>query len=404
MHADRPVDTTSRIFAGSSHVLIRPWNGAGRLKVYEAEHLRHSEPRIVLIAPSETLPDARRAQAWVSGARAATALAHPYLLRLAAAGVTEDGGAYAAYPMVPHRTARQLLEQSGPLDIQHACDVALCVLSALQLAHASEVLHGAIGIDTVLVAQTPVTAPLVQLIGLGPCAAMEPLAGPQHAPERLTGSPLTERGDVYSVAVLLVSLLAPEAGGSAREWVSSSDLPEALKDTLLSALDPDPLARQPTARLLAGELLGFAGNPSLFQLRIELPAPVVERESRVAIHPNTMVRSERAGFAPSDETAREILRAAIIPSAPTVPQVTVPRGQTPRPRVPNVAAKLTPAAAVGAQQLATLPGARARPEALPELAIPTTGGKSWLSPQRAAVIMAAGFGAGLWVAWLSGLI
>jgi hypothetical protein len=385
--------------------LLRPWNSGGRLKLYEAEHLRHSTPRLVLLAPRETLSGARRAQAWVSGARSATALAHPYLLRLAAAGTTDDGGAYAAYPMMPHRTARHLLEQSGPLDVERACDVAGCVLSALQLAHASGFMHGAVSIDTVLLAPNADVDPPVLLLGLGPCAALEALPNPICAPERLAGAPLTERGDVYSVAVLIVSLLAPKASNTAREWVVGADIPDALKDTLLSALAPDPLSRQQTARALASELLGFASNPGLFLLRLGLPPLLEEPKGRVAIYPNTIVRSERAGYAASEEPARERLRAAIVPSAPTLPQLMVPRGQGSRPKQLGAAGDPTAGAAPDNEQAAAPPGSDVLScESDSEMPTVLTRARPWLSPQLAAFITAAGFGAGLWIAWLSGLI
>ena len=391
----------SPLFAGPQHVLLRPWLDDGRLEVYEAEHVATNERRLVLLASREILCRGRGVNAWLEGARASRHIRHAGLAQLVAAEPTEEGGAFASYHRGAGKSLRHVVAQGGAMQLETACNVALELLSALDVAHSAGMPHGAICPDTVTLSSQFGAQPQALLLGLGPCAAVRRHPTVHDAPERAAGSPADERSDIYSVAALIVSMLAPEAQEAPQRWVATAPLSEALRDTLLSALAPEPERRPASARTFGFELGGFSSKHSI------LPSaaggiPSLEMPTRKAIRPDRTANSLRANTLPNDEPARERLRRASVPLAPTLPRFRVPRGPSPRPplrRTPDVTAgPATPRIDIHS----SCPPNSSLRDAETHAVAPI--GRARSAEAKAAALAAAGFGLGIWLAWLTGLI
>jgi eukaryotic-like serine/threonine-protein kinase len=141
-------------------------------------------------------------------------LAHPALVSPIAAGMAA-GGAYLAQDFVAADSLDSVLSDLGCLSPFEVVRVAAHVASALDLAAARGVWHGALHLRDVLVSQDD-----VRLSGLGVMQALDAagvertLRPPYSAPEIVEGRPWDQRADVFSLAVIVGELLTGQRHAS----------------------------------------------------------------------------------------------------------------------------------------------------------------------------------------------
>jgi len=207
-------------------------------------------------------------------AQAAAALRHPRCQRIYALA-RDRSHVYIAYEYVPGRTMREAL-RAGELPDHAAIEVAAQVLEALAHAHGRGIVHRDVKPSNVLLAESDQIDVRLLDFGLAQMAEFDTLTAHGDvpgtlayiSPERLRGENATAAADVWGVGVLLWEALAGEhpfwnggADGTTRRIRSGAprleelrpDLPQALCDTVASALLSNP-ARRPSAQRLAHEL------------------------------------------------------------------------------------------------------------------------------------------------------
>jgi hypothetical protein len=194
-------------------------------------------------------------------------LSHPHVVRVHDVG-TEDGLPYLVMERVRGPSLRERL-RTGPLAPDDALALGLALASALEAAHAAEILHRDVKPANVLYS-TEGRAWILADFGIArmPKSNLtrvgQFLGTPTYAaPEALLRGELTAAGDVYAWGATLFAALtgAPphgegdlstvidsQAKGPPRVPPATRALP-ALTDLVNAALDPDP-ARRPTARAL----------------------------------------------------------------------------------------------------------------------------------------------------------
>lgn len=203
---------------------------------------------------------------FVREGRALARVAHPNVVRVHDVG-THDELPYLVMERVRGPSLRDRL-RGGPLPVDDALSLGLALASALEAAHAAEILHRDVKPANVLYstdAEAWVLAdfgiarmPRSNLTQLG-----QFLGTPSYAaPEALLRGELTEAGDVYAWGATLYAALtgAPPYGDADLGTVIDAQAkgpprlpagraPRPLADLVNAALDTDP-ARRPTARAL----------------------------------------------------------------------------------------------------------------------------------------------------------
>jgi len=197
---------------------------------------------------------------------------HPGLARLVDHGALADGGRFLAREWV---VGRQLSELVGDRSPEHLGSLGLLVAELCEaLAHLHErgFLHGDLKPANVLVDGDG--APVLTDFGLSrskteatPSAAGVAGSLFHLPPEVLLGGPLDERGELFAVGVLLLSLLSDVTVDArsfygrfpSQPFLSAADvdlasLPEWSRDLLGSLLSRDP-ARRPVSAAWVGQVL-----------------------------------------------------------------------------------------------------------------------------------------------------
>ncbi|MFB9365081.1 serine/threonine-protein kinase [Kitasatospora sp. NPDC001664] len=187
----------------------------GMAVVYRAEDLRLGRTVAVkLLAPELARNDVFR-ERFARESRAAAAIDHPHIVPVYEAGETE-GVLYIAMRYVRGRDLRALLDRQGPLTVRQAVRITAQVASALDAAHAHQLVHRDVKPGNVLVAEGTdsdhpehvyltdfgLTKKSLSLTGL---TTVGQFVGTLDyvAPEQISGRPVDGRCDVYSLGCVV---------------------------------------------------------------------------------------------------------------------------------------------------------------------------------------------------------
>jgi hypothetical protein len=195
---------------------------------------------------------------------------HPNVVRIHQADVTPDGRLFFAMELLPGRDLEQLMIDEGPLPPRRAIALVRQLLAGVGAAHDVGLVHADIKPANALVVPGR-DGERVALVDFGLsrlCAsgsAIKSLGGtPAYmAPEQLGRGRVDARSDLFSVALVLVSLLTGWRRRSPTDLAPPLDgLPPDLRPTLARALAIDPAHRFQSAAELASALAGQAALPA----------------------------------------------------------------------------------------------------------------------------------------------
>ena len=252
---------------------IRRLGEGGSGVVWLAEQLRLRRQVALKLLQVEALFDPDQVQRFHNEARVTAALSHPSIVVILDHGV-DSGVPWIAYEFLPGRSLEQLLEAEGPLGWQTATAVMHQVASAVDAAHARQILHRDLKPANVLEVEpgrckvtdfgiakwlTDGTIRTRTGVWVGTPAYM--------APELLTHAPASPQSDVWSLGLLYYELLTGELPfrgfglSTVVRWHRSGEMPAAgLKrpgipaaaDRVIeAALEREPTRRMPTAAAFA---------------------------------------------------------------------------------------------------------------------------------------------------------
>ncbi|MET9508687.1 serine/threonine-protein kinase [Streptomyces flavidovirens] len=216
--AGRPSELLGTQIAG---YLVESEIGRGGMAVvYRARDLRLDRTvALKLLAPELARNDTFRRR-FTHESRVAAAIDHPHIVPVFEAGETE-GVLYIAMRFVAGQDLRHLLDRQGPLPIGTASRIATQVASALDAAHAHDLVHRDVKPGNILVAEgTDSDHPEhVYLTDFGLTKKSLSLTGfttvgqfvgtlDYVAPEQISGRPVDGRCDVYSLACVVHETMA----------------------------------------------------------------------------------------------------------------------------------------------------------------------------------------------------
>jgi serine/threonine protein kinase len=195
---------------------------AGR--VYRAQYFS-AEPSVVIVAlnpssePRQRFSTPRPPPEVLQQLQHASRIRHPNVAGVREIGETSEGVVYAVLDAVPGEPLHDVVTTRRTLPLQEAVDLTLQAAAGLRAAHAAGVVHGNLSPETVLVSDGPDGQPLVKLVGFasvtaglatpaGLASMLEP--GAFASPEQAAGGAPDRRGDVYSLAAILLYMLTGE--------------------------------------------------------------------------------------------------------------------------------------------------------------------------------------------------
>jgi serine/threonine-protein kinase len=292
-------------------------------EVYEAYDTVKDRAVAVKLLSEELAKDPMYQVRFRRESQAAARLAEPHVIPIHDWGVI-DGVLFIDMRLVRGADLRTMLRGQGPLSPARAVGIIEQIASALDAAHASNLVHRDVKPANILVTDADFAYladfgiahtegdSAVTLVGMAVGSYI------YMAPERFDVGPVTGRADVYSLACVLHECLTgatpfPSASMNVlikshmsdpppRPSAQAAGIPAALDEVVSRGMAKDPADRFPTATALAR-----AARAALTSAPATGPMLVVRAPDR----------SQRTGEAAAPESGELSLPAVIHPSAPT---------------------------------------------------------------------------------------
>jgi len=260
-----------------------PLGEGGMGHVYRATRLSDGMEVALKLLKSSMSLDPQHARRFIREARAAQEVVNRHLVEVLDAGEAE-GRRYLAMRYIAGRTLEDRIKESGPLPLDEVVAVATDVASGLDALHKAGLIHRDVKSSNILLDDE--RGALLTDFGLAKRSDYSAVTMPGQlvgtlaylAPELLRGDEPGPPSDIYGLGCVVFECLAgqpPFAGKSSFEMAFAhldepppdpradrDDLPEAVSEFALQALEKDPARRPPTATAYARMLLVAARSGS----------------------------------------------------------------------------------------------------------------------------------------------
>lgn len=207
---------------GGSYVLQEIVGVGGMGRVYRAEQSTLGRTVAIKVIHPHLLGDDQTVARFYTEARASSRLNHPNSVSIIDFGRTDDGILYLAMEFLAGRDLAMIMHEDGPIPFRRSCDILAEVLSALEEAHANDVVHRDLKPENIILRHMGSGRDLVKvvdfglatIVGTNSTSITKPglvCGTPDYmAPEQGRGEAVDGRGDLYALGVVLFELLADQ--------------------------------------------------------------------------------------------------------------------------------------------------------------------------------------------------
>lgn len=301
--AERPViskeDLTGTVLPGQFRVDgVFARGGFGT--IYRARQLQVDRDVAIKVLNAAVDPGSSSGRQFVQEVQSVARIDHPNVVRIYQADLTADGRLFFAMELLEGKDLEQLAREHGVMEPARAVRLIIQLLAGLGAAHEAGLVHADIKPANALVVERRGVERLV-LVDFGlsrlrpGTESVRSVGGtPAYmAPEQLREGQVDARSDLFSAALVLVTLLTGWRRHSLSDLVPPlTELEgERLRGVLQRALAIDPAERFPSAAELATALEGALREPA------EAPAEPLAAAVTPPVTPLKAPRSSRRRIA-----------------------------------------------------------------------------------------------------------
>ncbi len=262
------------VFEGRYQLTERIGMG-GMAIVYKAVDLKTGHNVAVKVLRPEYNEDAEFISRFQREADAAQKMTHHNIVNLLDVGV-EDGNRYLVMEYVQGKTLKEVIQERGRLSAPLACQITIRILSALEHAHRAGIVHRDIKPQNILVhADGHIKVADFGIARIADAATLtrgDMVMGSVHyfSPEQARGEGASAASDLYSTGVVLYEMLTGRVPFDGENPVAvamqhlhaqpipiqhfAPDVPPAVSQVCLKAMEKNPALRYQSAREMAADL------------------------------------------------------------------------------------------------------------------------------------------------------
>lgn len=247
----------------------------GMATVYIAKDKVLNRDVAVKVLKDEFTTDDEFVKRFNSEALAAASLTHPNIVSIYDVG-NEDGIYYIVMELVRGKTLKQIITEEGALPWKWSVNIAIQIASALEMAHKNNIVHRDIKPHNIIITEDGVAKVtdfgIAKAVSNSTITAFGTTIGSVHyfSPEQAKGGYTDAKSDIYSLGVVMYEMLTGKVPFDADTSVSvalkhmqeepkepseiNENIPRAVNDIILKAMEKEPMARYQTATAMIRDL------------------------------------------------------------------------------------------------------------------------------------------------------
>lgn len=269
---------------GNRYEIIEKVGNGGMATVYKATDLVLKRYVAVKVLRDEFTTDEEFIKRFETEAQSAARLVHPNIVSIFDVGV-DNGIYYIVMELIQGKTLKEIIiEERGPLPWKWSVNVAIQIVSALEMAHKNNIIHRDIKPHNIIITEDGIAKVtdfgIAKAVSNSTITAFGTTIGSVHyfSPEHARGGYTDAKSDLYSLGVVLYEMVTGKVPFDADTPVSvalkhmqeepippieeNTNLPEAVNKIILKSLKKDPMLRYQTSTELLQDLRTALKNPS----------------------------------------------------------------------------------------------------------------------------------------------
>lgn len=254
----------------------------GMAIVYVAKDKVLNRDVAVKVLKDEFTTDDEFVKRFNSEALAAASLTHPNIVSIYDVG-NEDGIYYIVMELIRGKTLKQIITEEKRLPWKWSVNIAMQIASALEMAHKNNIVHRDIKPHNIIITEDGVAKVtdfgIAKAVSNSTITAFGTTIGSVHyfSPEQAKGGYTDAKSDIYSLGVVMYEMLTGKVPFDADTSVSvalkhiqeepaepielNEEIPNAINDIILKAMEKEPMARYQTATDILRDLKKALKDP-----------------------------------------------------------------------------------------------------------------------------------------------
>lgn len=251
--------------------------------VYKAKDVVLNRNVAVKVLRDEFTTDEEFIRRFETEAQSAARLTHPNIVSIYDVGV-DNGIYYIVMELIQGKTLKEIIvEEDGPLPWKWSINVAMQIASALDMAHRNNIIHRDIKPHNIIITEDGIAKVtdfgIAKAVSNSTITAFGTTIGSVHyfSPEQAKGGYTDAKSDIYSLGVVMYEMLTGKVPFDADTSVSvalkhmqedpvppmeiNPNIPKAVNDIILKAMQKEPMARYQTATAMLRDLAQALKNP-----------------------------------------------------------------------------------------------------------------------------------------------